>query len=104
EEHCLAARSEAYFGVDASVLSGFPTMPIFALRKSRHLAAPPSDDGCGFRVERVRPLYRGSAAQPCIEVDEGKVLPLFGREGFCRRTHAGHPIQLFVRAPLRKQA
>jgi transposase len=35
-------------------------------------------------------------------VDEGKVLPLFGREGFCRRTHAGHPIQLFVRASLKE--
>ena len=35
---------------------------------------------------------RGSAVQPRIEVDEGKVLPLFGREGFCRRTNAGHPI------------
>ena len=40
--------------------------------------------------------------QPRIEVDEGKVLPLFGREGFCRRTHAGHPIQLFVRASLKE--
>ena len=35
-------------------------------------------------------------------MDEGKVLPLFGREGFCRRTHAGHPIQLFVRASLKE--
>lgn len=40
--------------------------------------------------------------QPRIEVDEGKVLPLFGREGFCRRTHAGHPIQLFVRASIKE--
>jgi len=40
--------------------------------------------------------------QPRIEVDEGQVLPLFGREGFCRRTHAGHPIQLFVRASLKE--
>ena len=45
---------------------------------------------------------RGSAVQPRIEVDEGQVLPLFGREGFCRRTHAGHPIQLFVRASLKE--
>ena len=45
---------------------------------------------------------RWSAVQPRIEVDEGKVLPLFGREGFCRRTHAGHPIQLFVRASLKE--
>ncbi len=36
--------------------------------------------------------------QSRIEVDEGEVLTLFGREGFCRKTHAGHPIQLFVRA------
>lgn len=36
--------------------------------------------------------------QPRIEVDKGQVLPLFGREGFCRRTHASHAIQLFVRA------
>jgi hypothetical protein len=35
--------------------------------------------------------------QTRTEVDKGQVLPLFGREGFCRRTHAGHPIQLFVR-------
>ncbi|MGY4282621.1 hypothetical protein ACVWXO_001841 [Bradyrhizobium sp. LM2.7] len=36
--------------------------------------------------------------QPGIEVDKSQILPLRGREGFCRRTHAGHPIQLFVRA------
>src|SRR6201997_2522493 len=36
--------------------------------------------------------------QPSIEVDKSQILPLRGREGFCRRTHAGHPIQLFVRA------
>jgi hypothetical protein len=41
---------------------------------------------------------RRHAVQPRIELDEGKVLPLFGREGFCRTTHAGHPFQLFVRA------
>src|SRR5260370_5089481 len=29
-----------------------------------------------------------------------QVLHLLGREGFCRRTHAGHPIQLFVRASI----
>jgi len=40
--------------------------------------------------------------KPRIEVDEGEVLPLLGREGFCRRTHAGHPIQLFVRASLKE--
>lgn len=36
--------------------------------------------------------------RPRVEVDKGQVLPLLGREGFCRRTDAGHPIQLFVRA------
>jgi hypothetical protein len=41
---------------------------------------------------------RGSAMQTRIEVDKGQVLPLLGGEGFCRRTHAGHPIQLLVRA------
>ena len=41
---------------------------------------------------------RAPAVQPGIEVDKSQILPLFGREGFCRRTHAGHPIQLFVRA------
>jgi transposase len=45
---------------------------------------------------------RGSAVQPRIEVDEGKVLPLLWREGFCRKTHAGHPIQLFVRASFKE--
>ena len=41
---------------------------------------------------------RGSAVQAGIEVDKGQILPLPGREGFCRRTHAGHPIQMFMRA------
>lgn len=36
--------------------------------------------------------------QPGIEVDKSQILPLRGREGFCRRTHVGHPIQLLVRA------
>jgi hypothetical protein len=40
--------------------------------------------------------------QARIEVDKGQILPLLGREGFCRRTHAGHPIQLFVRASLKE--
>nr|GAJ38022.1 hypothetical protein BDOA9_0206400 [Bradyrhizobium sp. DOA9] len=31
-------------------------------------------------------------------MDKSQILPLRGREGFCRNTHAGHPIQLFVRA------
>jgi len=33
-----------------------------------------------------------------VGVDEGQILALLGREGFCRMTHRGHPIQLFVRA------
>src|SRR5437879_5347936 len=36
--------------------------------------------------------------QARVQVDVRQVLPLLGREGFCGRTHAGHPIQLFVRA------
>jgi len=36
--------------------------------------------------------------QPRVEVDKRQILTLLGREGFCRATHAGHPIQLFVRA------
>ena len=36
--------------------------------------------------------------QARVGVDKRQILPLLGREGFCRRTHAGHPIQLFVRA------
>jgi hypothetical protein len=31
-------------------------------------------------------------------VDKRQILALLGREVFCRVTHAGHPIQLFVRA------
>jgi transposase len=38
--------------------------------------------------------------QARIQVDIRQVLPLLGREGFCRGTHAGHPIQLFVRASI----
>src|SRR6476661_10364866 len=45
---------------------------------------------------------RRCAVEPRVEVDKGQILPLFGREGFCRRTHAGHPIQLFVRASLKE--
>src|SRR5665213_3788277 len=41
---------------------------------------------------------RWPAMQPRIGVDERQILALLGRESFCRRTHAGHPIQLFVRA------
>ena len=55
-----------------------------------------------YRVANARTL--GSAVAPRIEFDEGKVLPLFGREGFCRRTHAGHPIQLIVHASIEQEA
>src|SRR5215470_13407355 len=41
---------------------------------------------------------RRAAVQARIEVDKGQVLTLLGREGFCRATHGGHPIQLFVPA------
>jgi len=36
--------------------------------------------------------------QAGIEVDKRQILTLLGREGSCRATHAGHPIQLFVGA------
>ena len=72
----------------------------------------PSDEACAFEgqhhlVNRRRAdaeiflhvgFGRGPAMQPGIEVDKSQILPLRGREGFCQRTHAGHPIQLFVRA------
>src|SRR6516164_6537889 len=40
--------------------------------------------------------------QARIEVDVREVLPLLGREGFCAWTHAGHPIQLFIRASMKE--
>src|SRR6202040_2616801 len=33
-----------------------------------------------------------------------QILALLGREGFCRATHSGHPIQLFVRASNEEEA
>lgn len=42
--------------------------------------------------------------QARIEVDKREILTLLGREGFCVRTHAGHPIQLFVRASNEEEA
>jgi hypothetical protein len=36
--------------------------------------------------------------QAGIGVDKRQILPLLGRKGFCRATHAGHPIQLYIRA------
>jgi transposase len=41
---------------------------------------------------------RRPAVQARVEVDEGQILALLGREGFCGATQTGHPIQLFVRA------
>src|SRR5260221_14101526 len=38
--------------------------------------------------------------QARVQVDIRQVLPLLGREDFCGGTHAGHPIQLFVRASI----
>ena len=42
--------------------------------------------------------------QARIEVYEGQILTLLGREGSCRATHARHPIQLFVRASNEEEA
>jgi transposase len=47
---------------------------------------------------------RGPAVQTRAEVNKGQILSLLGREGFCRATHAGHPIQLFVRASSEEEA
>ena len=47
---------------------------------------------------------RRAAVQARIEVDKRQVLALLGRESFCRATHAGHPIQLFVRASNHEEA
>jgi transposase len=42
--------------------------------------------------------------QARVEVNEGQVLALLGREGFCGSTHPGHPIQLFLRASNEEEA
>ena len=44
------------------------------------------------------------AMQARVEVDERQILALLRREGFCGATHAGHPIQLFVRASNQEEA
>jgi len=44
------------------------------------------------------------AVQARVQVDERQILTLLGREGFCRSTHACHPIQLFVRASIEEEA
>jgi transposase len=47
---------------------------------------------------------RRAAVQTRIGVDKRQILALLGRESFCRATHAGHPIQLFVRASSYEEA
>src|SRR5260370_38228258 len=47
---------------------------------------------------------RRSTVQSRVEVDKRQILTLLGGEGFCRATHAGHPIQLFVRASNEEEA
>jgi transposase len=47
---------------------------------------------------------RRPAVQACVEVNEGQILALLGREAFCSLTHPGHPIQLFVRASNEEEA
>ena len=42
--------------------------------------------------------------QARIGVDKRQILTLLGRKGFCRATHAGHPIQLFIRASSYEEA
>jgi len=47
---------------------------------------------------------RRPAVQARVKVDKRQILALLGREGFCRATHPGHPIQLFVRASNEEEA
>ena len=42
--------------------------------------------------------------QARVQVDVGQILTLLGCEDFSRATHAGHSIQLFVRAPIEEEA
>jgi len=46
----------------------------------------------------------GRAMQARVQVDVGQILTLLGCEDFSRATHAGHSIQLFVRAPIEEEA
>jgi Winged helix-turn helix len=78
----------------------------------------PSDEACSFErqhhlVNRRRAdakillhvgFGRRPAVQARVELDKRQILTLLGREGFCRATHAGHPIQLFVRASNKEEA
>jgi transposase len=93
------------------------------LRINEHVDASgnswlPSDETCSFErqhhlVNRRRAnakillhvgFGRRPAVQARVEVDKRQILTLLGREGFCRATHAGHPIQLFVRASNEEEA
>ena len=47
---------------------------------------------------------RRLTVQACVEVNKRQILALLGREGFSRRTHAGHPIQLFIHASSEEEA
>src|SRR5215813_6571403 len=53
---------------------------------------------CDAKISLDVGFCRRPAMQAGVQVDIRQVLPLLGREGFSGRTHAGHPIQLFVRA------
>jgi hypothetical protein len=75
----------------------------------------PSDEACPFEgqhhlVNRGRAdtevllhvaFGRRLAVEAHVQVDKRQVLALLGREDFFRATHAGHPIQLFVRASVK---
>jgi transposase len=47
---------------------------------------------------------RRPAVQARVQVNKRQILALLGREGFCRATHCGHPIQLFVSASNEEEA
>src|SRR5258708_19588213 len=47
---------------------------------------------------------RRSTVQSRVEADKRQILALLGGEGYCRATHSGHPIQLFVRASNEEEA
>jgi transposase len=78
----------------------------------------PSDEACAFErqhhlvnrrwADAKILLHVGLGRRPTmqarVEVDKRQILALLGREGFCRATHAGHPIQLFVRASHEEEA
>jgi transposase len=53
-------------------------------------------------------LHVGFGGRPTVQarvqVDKRQILALLGREGFCRTTHACHPIQLFVGASHEQEA